>query len=308
MSIARTDRARGPCAGRFRPDFVRSIGRSGPRHDIVSFAVSAFNAMDRDLFGTLSAASRDWNRSNGRRVVRLLDVILGQVAERQLDRVAVLNLSGLNEGKPDPLLFDLVAERIGPGRLSWTVVDHPLSQTFTEPTIRGWLDARGIARLPRDLRDPDCRLPEGDADVVICTEILEHLDYTVAMRLLRGACGALRPGGLLVITTPNAVFLEHRIRFALGQWDFLHFMDGPDDAERGLLGHVMYYDGARLARMLRLIGFVGVTPGTFNVGHGPGEFRNILTRIAALTLHAMTWLVPHSGQVLMVRAEKPLDA
>ncbi|MFE1601418.1 methyltransferase domain-containing protein [Methylobacterium sp. ID0610] len=289
-------------SGRSDKDGARHAER---RRSLDEEVFVAFGALDRELFGQVSADAAAWNRSGGARVATLLGAILTHVAARGLDAVHVLNMSGLNQGKPDPVLFDLAARELGPRRLSWTVVDHPQSQTFTDPTIRGWLDARGIARIGEDFRDPDLSVAEGCADVVLCTEILEHLDYTVAMRLLRRCQRALRPGGLLIITTPNAVCIEHRIRFALGHWDFLHFMDDPDDVERGLLGHIMYYDGARLTRVLRSLGFGPVRASTFNAGHGPGEYRNPLTRAAAIALRALSWLLPRSGQVLLVCAEKP---
>lgn len=280
--------------------------RSLPRTTRATAAdiVAAFNEMDRQLAGSLALPAEQWNRSGGPRVTTLLDKILGHVAARGLGSVRVLNMSGLNEGKPDPVLFDLLEARLGAGTVDWHIVDHPLSQTFTHPTIRGWLDERGIKRLGQDFRAPDFAAPPEGADVVLCTEILEHLDYTVTVTLLRRCLAALKPGGLLVVTTPNASYLEHRLRFAVGQWDFLHFMDTPEDAERGLLGHIMYYDGARLGRLLRNLGYVGVKAGTNNVGHGPGQYRNLMTRAAVAVLHGLTHVVPNAGQVLVVTAER----
>ncbi|MFD0935469.1 class I SAM-dependent methyltransferase [Methylobacterium trifolii] len=291
-------------ASRGRPFAVAAAGPADER-STRAYVAAAIGEMDRQLHGSVSRDALHWNVSGGPRVARLTDAIMAHVARRGLDRVSVLNMSGLNEGKPDPVLYDLLDRRLGPGRLRWQVVDHPLSQTFSDPTIRGWLDARGIEPIGQDFREPDFSVPEAAADVVLCTEILEHLDYTVTMRLLRRCQRALRPGGVLLVTTPNAVYVEHRLRFALGQWDFLHFMDAPEDAERGLLGHVMYYDGRRLGRMLGHLGFDAVRATTFNAGHGPGEYRNPMTRAAAMGLRALSRLFPHSGQVLLVAAEKP---
>ncbi len=191
----------------------------------------------------------------------------------------------------------------GERRLAWSIVDHPLSDTFASPVIAGWLDARGIERIRQNFRDPAFSVPE-DADIVLCTEIVEHLDYTTTTRLLRCCRRALRPGGLLIVTTPNAVHVLHRITVALGQWDFLHHMDTPEDVDRGLLGHIMSYDGRRLARQLGHLGFGPVRFETFNAGQGPGEFRNPLTR-AAIGLRGLSRLLPRSGQVLLVAAERP---
>src|SRR5262249_21379498 len=147
-------------------------------------------------------------------------------------------------------------------------------------------------------------VPSAAADVVLCTEILEHLDYSIGIDLLRCAEKSLRPGGQLIITTPNAVYLGHRVLFALGKWDFLHHMDEPEHVDQGVTGHTIYYDGQRLSRLLRNLGFVNITVKTFNAGHGPGEFRNVLTRTAAITLRLASRFVPQSAQVLLASAER----
>ena len=81
--------------------------------------------MDRELFGTLSAENRQWNISGGPRVQAMLDKITGYVAARSLARVDVLNMSGLLHGKPDPILIDLLKQRIPALEIDWTVIDHP---------------------------------------------------------------------------------------------------------------------------------------------------------------------------------------
>ena len=145
------------------------------------------------------------------------------------------------------------------------------------------------------------------ADVVLCTEIVEHLDYSDTIDLMRSCWAALKPGGMLIVTTPNAVYLGHRFLFALGQWDFLHFNDAPANVEQGLVGHIVYYDTKRLSRMLAALDYTDIRASTFNAGHGPGEYRNFATRAAAITLRALSTALPHSGQVLQVLARRRLE-
>jgi cyclopropane fatty-acyl-phospholipid synthase-like methyltransferase len=52
---------------------------------------------------------------------------------------------------------------------------------------------------------------DGMFDAVISTEGIEHLENHFAF--LREACRVLRPGGLLVLTTPNITALRSRVRF-----------------------------------------------------------------------------------------------
>jgi hypothetical protein len=76
--------------------------------------------------------------------------------------------------------------------------------------------------------------------------------------------------------------------------------------DRGLTGHTIYYDGKRLSRLLRLVDYTDVQATTFNAGHGPGEYRNLLTRAAAIGLRGLSQVIPSSGQVLLVTAHRPI--
>jgi SAM-dependent methyltransferase len=274
------------------------------RSYVVQHTTKAYNAMDTERDGQLNRDDREWNVGHGHRNFFVLSEIIRYIDSRKLSSVHLLNLSGMNEGKPDPVLFDLLKLTRSHLEVRWSVVDHPDSLTFTDLRIGRWVKARGLECINHDYRSGPPPVPEAMADIVLCTEILEHLDYSVGISLLRCCQKALRPGGLLIITTPNAVYLGHRVLFALGKWDFLHHMDEPEYVDRGVTGHTIYYDGRRLSRLLRNLDFINVNVTTFNAGHGPGEFRNFLTRAAATTLRAASRLVPHSAQVLLASAQR----
>jgi SAM-dependent methyltransferase len=274
------------------------------RSYVVDYTTKAYNAMDAERDGQLSRDDKEWNVGHGHRNFFVLDEIIRYVDSRNPCSVHLLNLSGMNEGKPDPVLFDLLAKNRPRLDVKWSIVDHPASLSFADPRIGRWAEVRGFDRIIHDHRNGPPPVAEAAADIVLCTEILEHLDYSVGIALLRCCRKALRPGGVLIITTPNAVYLGHRVLFALGKWDFLHHMDEPQHVDQGVTGHTIYYDGQRLSRLLHNLGFVNIKMTTFNAGHGPGEFRNVLTRTAAITLRAASRFVPHSGQVLLASAER----
>lgn len=56
-------------------------------------------------------------------------------------------------------------------------------------------------------------LPDGSFDVVVISEVLEHLPYPDIT--LAEAARVLRPGGLIVGSVPNATRLRNRLRFLL---------------------------------------------------------------------------------------------
>ncbi len=104
----------------------------------------------------------------------------------------------------------------------------------------GYVRDRGVktARWNLAAEDPPF---EGTFDAVIFSEVIEHLPipgYVALSRVRR----CLRPGGLLICTTPNFYRLRNVVYTAIGKPIFDHFL-APGDGARG---HVIEYDVPRL--------------------------------------------------------------
>jgi SAM-dependent methyltransferase len=84
--------------------------------------------------------------------------------------------------------------------VSWVKID------FCEP-----------ADIVLDFNKENCRLPceNGAFDLIICTEVLEHLLWPQA--LLKEAWRLLRPEGCLLVSVPNIASLSYRIAWLLGR-------------------------------------------------------------------------------------------
>ena len=89
----------------------------------------------------------------------------------------------------------LLAERYG---FTMVTTEHP--QSF--PAYTGLLRQRGIPALPWELAHGACPLAPESQDAVIFAEVLEHLKRP-PRRMLRQVLAPLRPGGHLLLTTPN---------------------------------------------------------------------------------------------------------
>jgi SAM-dependent methyltransferase len=85
----------------------------------------------------------------------------------------------------------------------------------------------GERHIPFDLKAADQleTWPEPDGyDVVVCAEVIEHLPVS-PLPALRFLGSALRPGGWLVLQTPNAARAANRLRLLAGRNPFEELRD-----------------------------------------------------------------------------------
>lgn len=81
-------------------------------------------------------------------------------------------------------------------------------------------------------------------DGIFASHLVEHLPYEQVLELMRLSCRVLKPGGVIVLTTPNVSSL-----FAHLEMFYLHF------------GHVSFYHPRLLSFFLEHVGFVNVEMG-----------------------------------------------
>ncbi len=99
---------------------------------------------------------------------------------------------------------------------------------------------------------------EGTFDVVYSVEVIEHLSNPHG--LIREMYRVVRPGGMIVVTTPNILNLSSRLRYLLTGF-FEMFPPpslSPQDARRQW-GHIMPMTAYHLAHAMRMAGFEDVT-------------------------------------------------
>lgn len=124
-----------------------------------------------------------------------------------------------------------------------------IAETYIEHCLKKEIIEHGAVcnietELPPTPRTFDPRLPER-YDVVFLGEILEHL--LSAREAIRKAADVCRPGGAIIITTPNLAYLGNRIRLLLGR--DLH----PLTIDRGDVGHqhIRVFTARLLEQLLR---------------------------------------------------------
>jgi SAM-dependent methyltransferase len=132
------------------------------------------------------------------------------------------------------------AEHIG--RLGWTSYGNDISKTNA-----ALANTRGVRALVADLHHSfpyrsDC------FDAVLAKQICEHLMDT--RQFFKECQRVLKPGGMLIIGTPNFASLSNRLRLLFGLYPT--FMDYEME---GGYGHVRYYTLNVLCDQLRGLGF-----------------------------------------------------
>jgi 2-polyprenyl-3-methyl-5-hydroxy-6-metoxy-1,4-benzoquinol methylase len=130
----------------------------------------------------------------------------------------------------------------------------------------------GIARMLRDagVAVHDFRdvgrdlggLPADHYDAIFCMGVIEHIPHT-ARSLLQPLNRVLKPGGCLVIDTPNMAYLYNRQRLARGE-SVMATIASQYYADPPFEGHHREYTAAELVWMLRQIGHRDIGIELFN--------------------------------------------
>jgi len=136
-------------------------------------------------------------------------------------------------------------------------------------------------------------------DFVFFSEVIEHLPvpgYIVLERLRK----VLRPGGVIICTTPNLYRLRNVVYMALGQPIFDNFQYPDEDVA---LGHVLEYSRDHLDWQFKKTGFTNCRVEYFQMHHSPtNPFHRPLAWLG-YPLH----IVPRWRDYLVATAYAPAD-
>jgi 2-polyprenyl-6-hydroxyphenyl methylase/3-demethylubiquinone-9 3-methyltransferase len=157
----------------------------------------------------------------------------------------------------------------------------------------------GVAYIAWDLEQAPYPLADDAFDVVVMTEVYEHLrDYPI--RSLHETRRVLRPGGRLYFTTPNAAYLMNRLRAAQGRSTAT-----PIDDWIGGLPHARHareYTFAEVHRLMDQAGLRVVRSESRHFFRGQGTPR---AQLAKGLLDRVARLRPTLGPSVTIVAEKP---
>ena len=149
-------------------------------------------------------------------------------------------------------------------------------------------------------------------DLVFANQIVEHLVYPA--QLLSRLKRCLKPGGMLVMTTPNGNYIKNTLPslHELGDpkdWEHMQFTADSD-------GHFYAYLKEELVELFEIAGFIEVQAkffespmisGHMKVRHVHGFVPTPLLRMLDKMIISMPWLAQKLTHQLMVRDICPID-
>ncbi|MFC8848315.1 MULTISPECIES: methyltransferase domain-containing protein [unclassified Micromonospora] len=248
------------------------------------------------MTGGAAAAAREANRrcyDDGRATLAYVDDPYHAVRRRLIGAALLESVGDLDAGDgpggPAGALLEL-----GTGARSiFDVLPRLRRPTVVADLSWSALTEVSAGRHHPVLLDVTRPLPLADRSVagVVAAELIEHLYHPGA--LLAEIARVLRPGGALVLSTPNLATLQDRFRFLIGR--------SPrqvDPMHRYLHLHIRPFTAQMLRRMLRAAGFVDVAIRSNYVGVHVGRGRWLQSRLLAR-------LFPGLGGSLVASARRP---
>lgn len=110
---------------------------------------------------------------------------------------------------------------------------------------------KGIQVKMHDVEDP-LPFPDNTFDIIVSNAVIEHLHGT-HRNAIQECARVLKPGGILLISTPNLAYILKRIRFLLGRspnWDLKDFFFSG----KQFTGHTREFTVQEVKRMMSWVG------------------------------------------------------
>ncbi|MDB5035984.1 MAG: hypothetical protein JWQ98_3225 [Chlorobi bacterium] len=193
---------------------------------------------------------------------------------------------------PDPRGLRVLELGGGIGELSRRMTAKGIDVTFVDLSEHNILKARemGLEAHRLDLNQGLPPFGDGMFDGVVMLEIIEHV--VAAEALLDEVYRVLKPGGFLILSTPNFAFFLNRFKILLG----------------GLSGdegyHYRFFTVRSLGRQLRNAGFRLERSAHTMPAFGVNIIRNRILKRPRAHLHVPGLVAPLLAHTLIVKAIK----
>lgn len=179
--------------------------------------------------------------------------------------------------------------------IRWTAVEHPDRAYLRDEDYRKTLTEYNCLLTTGDITREKLPFPDAHFTIVTFSEVIEHLAVERFNFVLSEIGRVIRPGGILLASSPNQASLENRLRLLKGK----SILDLPDEfsVAKGVFGHIRLYTRAEMkiamARHgLSLFQCVIESNNSGYRGTSPKSFRRRIHRLYERTEQAITLLRP----------------
>jgi SAM-dependent methyltransferase len=148
------------------------------------------------------------------------------------------------------LLFPLALLQPAVG---WTGVDHPNRTYQRRGEFAKAFQDYNCTFVELDIVHEPFPFPDAHFSVVTFSEVLEHLPVERLKFVLSELARVVRPGGILIMSSPNQASLENRLRLLKGT-SILAMPDELDSA-KGVFGHIRLYTPSEIEGAMSKLGF-----------------------------------------------------
>jgi SAM-dependent methyltransferase len=142
-------------------------------------------------------------------------------------------------------------------QMHWTGVEHPDRNYFDRLEFQQALRDHNCQLVGCNITHEPLPFAENTFSVLTFSETLEHLPAERLNFVLDEISRVIRPGGLLVASSPSQASLENRIRLLKGN----SILDLPNTipTAKGIFPHIRLYTPAEMNQLMRERGFSLVT-------------------------------------------------
>jgi len=137
-------------------------------------------------------------------------------------------------------------------QMRWTGLDYP-GRTYRHPEAYEKAYREYNCRfVAADICKEPLPFADGQFSVVTFSEVLEHLPVEQVGFVFSELARVIRPGGILIVSSPNQASLENRIKLLKGK--SILDMPNPIDSLGGVFGHIRLYTPSEIESTLSTMG------------------------------------------------------
>ena len=137
--------------------------------------------------------------------------------------------------------------------IRWFALDHPNRPYINRQTYKATLGRYNCQLAVADLVREQLPFPNDEFSLVTFSEVLEHLPPHCLNFVVSEIARIVRPGGVLIASSPNQASLENRLRLLTGK----SILDMPDELPcgSGIFGHIRLYTPSEIQGAMSTVGF-----------------------------------------------------